>query len=143
MAYKTLCRSHLEYAAAVWDPSTKKAKVDIEQEQAMRFVAGIKGRGDTDEARSKLGLTPLSRRSFLLFGSLLMQILAKEEHHSSLAKSYEHLMEQPTTSVTTRSQSHGMPATFRTNTSLFHDSFLPRTICDMKIGPYAAHRQAS
>jgi len=31
IAYKTLCRPHLEYAAAVWDPSSKEAAVDIEQ----------------------------------------------------------------------------------------------------------------
>ncbi|KAF6018093.1 hypothetical protein EB796_023597 [Bugula neritina] len=32
---------------------------------------------------------------------------------------------------------------YQTNTSLFHNSFLPRTIRDMKITPNAAHRQAS
>ena len=145
IAYKALCRPHLEYAAAVWDPSSKKAVVEIEQvqEQAVRFVAGIKGRGGSDEARSRLGLTPLQNRRKDLRLSLLMRILAKEEYHPSLSKSYEHLIDQPTTSVTTRSQSNGMPITFRTNTSLFHASFLPRTICDMKITSNAAHRQAS
>jgi len=127
---QTLCRLHLEYAAAVWDASSKKAAVDIEQvqEQAVKFVAGIKGRGSSDEARSRLGLTPLQNRRKDLLLSLLMRILAKEEHHPSLSKSYEHLMDQPTTSVTTRFQLNGMPTTFRTNTSLFHNSFLPRMI---------------
>jgi len=146
IAYKTLCRPHPEYAAAVWDPSSKKAAVNIEQvqKQAVRFVAGIKGRGSSDEARSRLGLTPpLQNRCKDLRLSLLMRILVKEEYRPSLLKSYEHLMDQPTASVTTRSQPNGMPTTFRTNTSLFHNHFLPRTICDMKITPNAAHRQAS
>ena len=46
LAYKTLCLPHLEYAAAAWDPSSKKDISDIEQlqDQAVRFIAGIKGR---------------------------------------------------------------------------------------------------
>jgi len=74
----------------------------------VRFVVGIKGMGSSDEARSRLGLIPLQNRHKDLRLSLLMWVLAKKEYHPSLSKSYEHLMDQPNTSVTTRSQSNGM-----------------------------------
>ena len=46
LAYKTLCLPHLEYAAVSWNPSSKKDISDIKQlqDQAVRFIAGIKGR---------------------------------------------------------------------------------------------------
>ena len=90
-AYKTLCLSHLEYAAAVWDPSSKKDKADIEQlqevqDQAVRFIAGIKERDGVEDAKARLGLVPLHKRRRDQRLRLLMRILVKEEHHSSLSK---------------------------------------------------------
>ena len=63
---------------------------------------------------------------------LLMRILAKEKHHSSLSESYNEIMKQPVTTMTTRSQTRGIPATFRTNNTQYHNSFLPWTIRDLK-----------
>ena len=53
LAYKTLCLPHHEYAAAAWDPSSKKDISDIEQlqDQAVRIIAGIKGRDGVEDAR--------------------------------------------------------------------------------------------
>ena len=64
LAYKTLCLSHLEYAAAAWDPRSKKDISDIEQfqDQAVRFIAGIKGRDGVEDAKTRLGLIPLHNK---------------------------------------------------------------------------------
>ena len=53
-----------------------------------------------------------------------MRIVAKEKHHSSLSESYNKIMK--------RSQTHGTPAAFRTNSTQYHNSFLPGAICDLK-----------
>ena len=65
---------------------------------------------------------------------ILMRILLakEEEHHSSLSESYNEIMEQPATTMTTRSQTRGIPATFQTNNTQYHNSFLSRTIRDLK-----------
>ena len=46
LAYIGLCRPHVEYAAAVWDPSLGYIANDIEmvQHNAVRFVSRLKGR---------------------------------------------------------------------------------------------------
>ena len=84
------------------------------------------GRDGVEDAKTRLGLIPLHKRSDQRSG-LLMHILAKEQHHSSLSELYNVMMNQPTMSMTTRLQTHGIPATFRTTNSL-----LPRTIHDLK-----------
>ena len=86
LAYKTLCLSHLEFAAAAWDPRSKKDISDIEQfqDQAVRFIAGIKGRDGVEDAKTRLGLILLHKRRRAQRLRLLMRILAKKEHHSSL-----------------------------------------------------------
>ena len=57
-------RQPLQYAAAAWDPSSKKDISDIEQlqNQAVRFIAGIKERNGVEDAKTRLGLTPLHKR---------------------------------------------------------------------------------
>ena len=64
LAYKTLCLPHIEYAAAAWDPSSKKdILLDIElQNQAARFIAGIKERDGVEDAKTRLELIPLHKR---------------------------------------------------------------------------------
>ena len=90
LAYKTLCLPHLEYAAAAWDPSSKKDIPDIElQDQAVWFIAGIKGRDGVEDAKTRLGLTPLHKGKRDQRLRLLMRILAKEKHHCSLSESYK------------------------------------------------------
>ena len=60
-----------------------------------------------------------------------MRILAKEECHSCPSKLYNGIMNQPMTTMTARSQTRGIPATFRTNNPQSHS--LPRqTIRDLK-----------
>ena len=61
LAYQILCLPHFEYAAAAWDPSSKKDISDIEQlqDQAVRFIAGIKGMDGVEDAKTRLRLIPL------------------------------------------------------------------------------------
>ena len=88
LAYnKTLCLPHLEYAAATWNPSSKKDisdKIEQLQDQTVRFIAVIKGRDGVEDAKTRLGLIPLHERRRDQWLRLLMRILAKKEHHSSL-----------------------------------------------------------
>ena len=79
-----LCLPHLEYAAAVWYPSSKKDISDIQQlqDQAVQFIAGIKGRDGVEDAKTRLGRIPLHKRRRDQRLRLLIRILAKEEHHS-------------------------------------------------------------
>ena len=71
-----------------------------------------------------------------------MRILAKEEHHSSLFELYNEIINQPAMTMT-RSQTRGMPASFRTNNTQFHNSLVPQTIRDLngqseQTAPYSA-----
>ena len=61
-------------------------------------------------------------------------LLAKEEHHSSLSESYNEITNQPIKTMATRLQKCGISTTFRTNSIQYHNSFLPRTIHDLKKG---------
>ena len=123
-----LCLPHLEYAAAAWDPSSSKniSKIEQLQDQPVRFIPGIKGRDGVQDAKTRLGFIPLHKRRINQRLRLLMHILAREEHHSSLFESYNEIMNQPATAMTTRSKTRGIPATIRTNSTQYHNSFLPR-----------------
>ena len=97
LAYKTLCLHHLEYAAGAWTPSSKKDISDIEQlqDQAVQFIAGIKGRDGVEDAKTRLGLIPLhKRRRDQRLRLLIIRILVKEERHSSLYESDNEIMKQ-------------------------------------------------
>ena len=54
----------------------------------MRFIASIKGRDGVEDAKTGLGAIPLHKRKRDQWLRILMRILAKEEHHSSLSESY-------------------------------------------------------
>ena len=64
LSYKTLCLSHPEYAAAAWAPTSRKDLSDIEQlqDQAVRFIDGIKGCDGVENAKIRLGLIPLLKK---------------------------------------------------------------------------------
>ena len=59
LAYTSLCRPILEYAATVWDPQQKNLVHDIEmvQNSAVRFICNLKGRESVSEATENLNLT--------------------------------------------------------------------------------------
>ena len=135
LAYKSLCLPHLEYAAAAWDPNNKSEINDLEmvQNQATRFIADLKGTRGISEAMEKLGIVPLQQRRQQQRMRLLMRILSKEEDHPALVDSYNELINIPTNFIQTRSQSQGLPTRLQTNSSLFYNSFLPKTIRELKL----------
>ena len=70
LAYTSLCRPHVEYAASVWDPYLECLSLlvshddDIEtiQNKAVPFISNIKGRESVTKAREKLCLDTLVNR---------------------------------------------------------------------------------
>ena len=132
---KSLCLPHLEYAVTAWDPSNKSDIKDLElvQNQAIRFIADLKGTRGISEAMEKLGIVPLQQRRQQQRMRLLMRILSKEEDHPALVDSYNELINIPTNFIQTRSQSQGLPTRLQTNSSLFYNSFLPKTIRELKL----------
>ena len=66
LAYTSLCRPKVEYAATLWDPYNKGLTHDIEmvqKNQAIRFIMNIKGLKDSiTVAREQLELETLQDR---------------------------------------------------------------------------------
>jgi len=65
LAYKTLCRPLLEYAAEVWDPCSESliTKLEVTQNRAVRFIKSLKGREvSITAAKFDLGLETLRNR---------------------------------------------------------------------------------
>ena len=135
IAYKSLCLPHLEYASCAWDPSTKREieALEIVQNQGVRMICGLKGRRGVTEAKEKLQLEQLVIRRKNSRVKLLNKILSREEAHPALCSSYDEIINQPHTTVSTRSQTRNEPRSIAATGNCFHNSFLPRTIRDMKI----------
>ena len=133
LAYKTLPSSSWVCSSCL-GPKQQERHIRHEQlqDQAVRFIAGIKGRDGVEDAKTRLGLIPLHNRRRDQRLRLLMRILAKEEHCSSLPESYNEIMKQPATTMITRSHTRGIPATFRTSNTQYHNSFLSRTVGGLK-----------
>ena len=104
------------------------------QNQRMRMICGLKARRGVTEAKEKLELQPLDVRRRNSLVKLLLKILSKEDVHPVLIESYNDIINQNQTSAQTRAQTHEKPQSITTNTNSFHNSFLPRTIRDLKIG---------
>ena len=63
--------------------------------------------------------------------SLLLKLLANGENHNLLINAYEDLMNtRPTNMPTTRAEV--IPPTIYAKTSAYHNSFLPRTVRELK-----------
>ena len=125
LAYTSLCRPILEYADSVWDLSLKKTINDIEmvQNRAVRFISRLKGRDSVSKARCELGLQTLQERRKNHRLTLLTGILQAEDTHSLL---------MTIVTMTTRSAARGELTSISTNSWRSHQSFLPRTIQEMR-----------
>ena len=136
LAYIGLCLPHVEYAAAVWDPNLKYITRDLEmvQHNAVRFISKLKGRDSITSALEGLNLETLAARRGKTRHSLLLKLLANEENHNSLINAYEDLIyTRPTNMPTTRAAARGDPRTIYAKTSAYHNSFLPRTVRELKV----------
>jgi len=110
------------------------------QRRAVRFVKNLKGRESVTDARLELGLPTLEERRRNHRLSLLMRILQDEERHNVLSSSYDEIMNgREAATMTTRAASRGEPVSIFASTKAYYDSFLPRTIRDLKIGPNHNH----
>ena len=95
----------------------------------MRFIAGIKGRDGVEDATTRLELIPLHKRRRGQQLKLLMRILAKEEHHSSLSESYNEIMSLPAMTMKTRSITDMWDPSYQHSVP---QQFSPRTIREIK-----------
>ena len=139
IAYKTLCRQKLEYAAEVWDPFQRNHVYMIEmvQNKAIRFILNLKGRCSISEARENLGLPTLESRRMHQRIKMLHYIIEQSDQLSSFSelKSIINLWFSSTNNThETRSQSQGQPIAIFTNTNIFYHSFVPRTRTTRNLG---------
>ena len=132
LVYTSLCCSILEYADAVWDPSLKKTMHDIKmvQNHAVKFISKLKGR--VSEDRWELGLQTLQERHKNHRLTLLTRIFQAEDMHSALSSAYEELVDDHIVAIATRSAARGVLTSISTNSRYYHQSFLPRTIREMR-----------
>jgi len=135
LAYTSLCRPILEYADSMWDPSRQKDIDSLEmiQNRAARFISRIRGRESITEAKAELGLQLLQdrRRNHRL--ALLMKILEDEDRHSALASAYDEIIEsRKGGAMTTRAAARGELASVYATTHTYYNSFLPRSIRDLR-----------
>ncbi len=133
LAYTSLCRPILEYADVVWDPHAKQTihKIELIQNKAIRFIKNIKGRDESvSTARDDLDLISLEKRRRNHRLSLLIRILEDEDRHKTLSKAYDELIQDR--KYETRAASRGEPNSIITNLNIYHQSFLPRTIRDIR-----------
>ena len=133
LAYKTICRPLLEYAAEVWDPVTKSHSTQLEniQSKAIRFVKNIKGRDiSVTDSKVEAGLTSLQKRRQLQRISLFCRVTTD----NYLLPSFEdtlNFMQSSTHSMSTRTQGYNATAC---ESSLFLQSFLVRTAREIRTG---------
>jgi len=134
LAYASLCRPIIEYGAPVWDPRQRNLvdKLEMVQRQAVRFIMNVKGRDSVTEARNEIGLKTLEDRRKDIRMSLLMRILAKENCHQALNSTYDELMKENNHQIATRSITRGEPRTIYAASSVYFNSFLPRTVRELK-----------
>jgi len=63
-----------------------------------------------------------------------MTILSDEERHETLSSAYDELLNS-NQSINTRSAKRGEPTSISASSQTFHNSFLPRSIRDLRIPP--------
>ena len=136
LAYLSLCRPVLEYSDVLWDPADKAScqKLELVQNKAIRFIKSIKGRSGVTAGRCSLGLQTLEQRRKNHRLSLLMKILSAEESHKTLSSAYDEITNcRRNTTMTTRAAEKGQPTSIYASTTAYHNSFLPRSIRDLKL----------
>ena len=131
-AYKALCRPTLEYGSPVWDPSKKGCIYDLEmvQNRAIRFICSLKGRdASITNTRKELNLQTLEQRRTNSRIKLLLKML--EDSHPILGDFADSELSQHTQHQT-RAQTQHLLTSLCCNTSTFFNSFLPRTVRDLR-----------
>lgn len=138
LAYTSLCRPHLEYASAVWDPTKRMDVESIErvQSKAVRFIGNVHGRESVTKAREELELKTLEERRATHRFSLVMRVMRDDTNHHALSEAYDELMNSGSgieDTVTTRSKARGEPSTIYAANAIYYNSFLPRAVRELKV----------
>ena len=132
MAFKTICRSLLEYASAVWDPYKVKhiTQLEMVQNRAIRFICNLRGVCSASEARDSVALESLENRRKINRKSILLNIIAGDGCHQVLRDAFGSFTEFQTgmNAHHTRSQSQGVPPALCANSTTYIHSFLVRTL---------------
>ena len=124
IAYKTLCRPLLEYSLAVWDPYLKKIdSLEMVQNRAVHFIAGLKGMCSMSEETEKIGLEPLVKRRKDFKMNTMIKILQNEELQPSLVEYFTQYQGQ---SRITRAFANKHPNSQRINGYQFLHSFMQK-----------------
>ena len=131
LAYYSLCRSGLEYAAEVWDPFHRAPCEDLEifQNKAFRFIFNLKGRVSFTVLRETHCLPTLESRRQDKRISTFCKILDTPSLHPALT-SFTDQMSSHRSTLNTRSTALN-PVYCKT--SCFHNSFMPRTARDIRL----------
>ena len=118
LAYFSMCRSTLEYAAVVWDPKpNSQAANSLEriQRRAARFVKGdFRRRSSVTNILQKLEWEPLNTR----------------RQNQRLVTLHQTISDKIATDVTIKHGRRGRLLGLRCSTDKYKNSFLPRTISD-------------
>jgi len=132
IAYFSQCIPILEYARALWDPTNKIGykKIEHVQNQTIRFIANLKGRSGINDIPTELQLKVLGHRL-----TLLMRILLDEECHETLSSAHDELLNS-NWSRNTLFAKRGEPTSISLSLQTFHNSFLLRSIRDLRIPPH-------
>ena len=64
-----------------------------------------------------------------------MRILSDEEKHEALSSAYDEIINDRNNTSMTRAAARGEPTSIYTSTQLYHNSFLPRTVRDLRLRP--------
>jgi hypothetical protein len=134
LAYKTLCRPLLEYASDVWDPFLKKdiRTIEMVQHKAVRYILGLKGICSISDSMEKLELSTLEERRSINRKKTLVHLIEDSDRHKALMHFYDNLVFNEG-SIQTRSCRMALPKAPRTNTGVFHNSFLPKTMRELRL----------
>jgi len=93
LAYSSLCRPHIEYAASVWDTSLDYQinGIEIVQHETIRFISTFKGRDSVTAAHEELELENLADITKTSHAPLL-HLLSQEQKHKWVTSAYDELI---------------------------------------------------
>lgn len=135
IAYTSLVRPKLEYAAIVWDPYTKTNIDALEriQRKAIRFIFSKYRPSDSpSDLMTVHNIQPLQLRRKIHRLKFLFLL-----HNNNLSLSPEPYI-KPLTARRTRHRHSASLIPYNVRTNIFKYSFFPRTVNDWNIQPYSS-----